>query len=249
MNKPTTFITGAGVRIGAMLARHLAGAGHNLVLHYHRSGDAAHTLADELRAAHGATVTLVCADLENPEEIISLWKHMPDHAVVTTIIHNASHYTRDSLTDFSHEVLRRHLAVNLEAPLLLTQGFLAQLPKNTSGNILVLGDGLHGWSISPEFFTYAISKHAWSSLIDLLAAASAPRARANLIALGPTLVGETDPAGLFDRLAARAPLKRNSAPHEVCAAVDFLLASEGITGQTLSLASGYGLTSARPPTV
>lgn len=246
MHKPSTLITGAGVRIGAMLARHLAAKGHPLVLHYHRSGDAAHALADELRAAHQTQVTLVQADLENAAQVLALWDKLGDGVAVSTLIHNASHYTRDTIADFSPEVLRRHLAVNLEAPLLLTQGLLAQLPKGDTGNVIVLGDGIHGWSISPAFFTYAASKLAWSSLIDLLAASCAPRARANLISLGPTLEGETDPEGLFERLATRAPLKRASDPGDVTAAVDFLLGSAAITGQTISLAGGFGLISARP---
>lgn len=243
MHKPTTLITGAGVRIGAMLAQHLAAKGHDLVLHYHRSKEAAQALATTLEQAHGTKVTLLQADLEHLEDPARFWQGLPP---VSTIIHNASHYTRDRVENFSPAALRRHIAVNMEAPLLLTQGFLAQLPEGVTGNSIVLGDGSHGWSISPEFFTYAASKHIWSSLIDLLAAASAPRARANLIALGPTLMGETDTEAMFERLAARAPLKRTSSPHEVAATVDYLLASEGLTGQTLSLASGFGLRTERP---
>lgn len=242
MQKQTTLITGAAVRIGAMLARHLAEAGHNLVLHYHRSGEAAKTLAKELADSHGTHVTLVQADLEQVND--TFWNDLP---AVSTIIHNASHYVRDTITDFSPEQLRRHMAVNLEAPLILTQGFLKQLPAGVEGNVMVLGDGGHGWSISPHFFTYAASKFAWASLIDLLASACAPRARANLIALGPTLMGETDNEALFERLATRAPLKRNTNPNEVCRTVDFLLYASGMTGQTVSLAAGYGLATERPP--
>lgn len=243
MQKPTTLITGAGVRIGAILARHLAEAGHNLVLHYHSSGAAAAALGKELTEACGTRITLLQADLETLDDAQGFWRDLPP---VTTIIHNASHYARDTIATFSPGLLRKHMAVNLEAPLILTQGFLAQLPSGAQGNVIVLGDGAHGWSISPEFFTYAASKFIWASLIDLLAAACAPRARANLIALGPTLMGEPDTVALFERLAARAPLKRNGTPHEICTAVDFLLASSVMTGQTLSLAAGFGLVTERP---
>lgn len=242
--KPTTLITGAGKRIGALLAHHLAACGHNLVLHYHHSGDEAAALATALRALPAApTVTLVQADLAQPETLATFWRTLPP---VTQLIHNASHYARDTLADFSPRQLREHLAVNLEAPLLLTQGFLAQLPPHEPGNIVVLGDGYHGWSISPEFFTYAASKHAWASLIDLLAAACAPRVRANLIALGPTLKGAMEDDALFARLIARAPLQHTGSVPELCATLDFLWASLSITGQTFSLAGGMGLHTARP---
>lgn len=241
MKRPTTLITGAGVRIGAELAKHLAARGHDLVLHYHHSKSEAETLAEGIRAAHGVTVTLLQADLEQlPEDF---WAGLPP---VTHLIHNAGRFLRDQIDGMQARTLRSHLAVNLEAPLLLTQGYLAQLPGGAVGSIIVLGDGNKRWSMSPEFFTYAVSKLAWESVIDLLAAAAAPRARANVIALAPTLVGVEESDAMYERLRDRSPLKRNSNVRELCAAVDFLLASDGVTGQILSLASGFGLATHRP---
>lgn len=243
MKKPTTLITGAGVRIGAEIARHLAGVGHDLVLHYHNSKAEAEALAADLRAAHGATVTLVMADLEDTEALARFWEGLPP---VTTLIHNAARFMRDDITTATARGLRSHLAVNLEAPLLLAQSFLSQLPAAEAGNMIILGDGSKGWSISPEFFTYAVSKLAWESVIDLLAAAMAPRARTNVIALAPTLPNARETAAMYTRLASVAPLQRNSSTHEVCAAIDFLRASPGVTGQVISLASGFGLGTKRP---
>jgi len=242
--KPRTLITGAGRRIGAMLAEHLAAAGHDLVLHYHQSGMEAQTLAKQLRAQYGADVALVQADLAAPEMLANFWRDLPP---CTALIHNASQFTRDTLADFTPEALRAHLAVHLESPLMLTQGFMAQLPTDHSqASIIVLTDGTMGWSVAPQFFSYAISKQAWHSAIDILAAAVAPHARANVIALGPTLMGATDNETTFAHLAERAPLKRTNAPIEVAQAIDYLLIAPGVTGQVLSLANGFGLNSARP---
>jgi NAD(P)-dependent dehydrogenase (short-subunit alcohol dehydrogenase family) len=234
---PTTLITGAGRRIGAGLARHLAARGHNLVLHYHTSKAEAEALALELRGT-GAHVTLVQANLEDAASLAQVWKGLPP---VTTIIHNASRYTRDKLDNFTVVDLRAHMAVNFEAPLVLTQGFMAQLPAGAAGNVIVLGDDALGWSISPEFFSYAVSKHAWASIIELLAAAVAPRARANVIALAPTLPNVNDPDGMFARLAAHAALKRTGDVAEVLAAVDYLLGAVGTTGQVLHLGNGMAI--------
>jgi NAD(P)-dependent dehydrogenase (short-subunit alcohol dehydrogenase family) len=165
---------------------------------------------------------------------------------VTNLIHNASTYTRDKLESFTLEGLRGHMTVNLEAPLLLTQGYLKQLPADARGNVVVLGDDTLGWSISPEFLTYAISKHSWRAVIELLAAALAPRARANVIALAPTLPGSEDSDAMFARLAAQAALKRTGDVAEVLAALDFVLASPGLTGQTIALGNGMGLVTKRP---
>ena len=240
--QPGVMITGAAKRLGATVATHVASQGRDLCLHYHRSGDAAETLADTLRRAHGVQVILKQADLADPAALADFWAGLP---ACDTLILNAATYERDSLADMQPATLRHQLAVNLESPLVLAQGFMAQLPAGASGSISILGDGTLGWSVSPHFFSYAVSKHAWASVIELLAAAVAPRARANLIALAPTLPnpGEDD---MFLRLADRAPLKRTGSPEELLAALDYLQAAPGVTGQVLSLANGMHLAPARP---
>ena len=234
-------ITGAAKRIGAALARHLAAQGYELGLHYHRSKREALALAKELRA-QGAVVTLVQADLGDPASLKHFWRGLP---ACDVFIHNASSFRRDTLATMSADSLQEHFAVHLASPLLMAQGFLAQLPKSGQGNIIILGDGEMGWSVGPQFFSYAVSKHAWRSVIDLLATSAAPRARANLLALGATLPSKYEDEAAFARLAKRAPLLRNGAVEEVCAAVDYLLAAPAVTGQVISLANGLDLASFR----
>lgn len=238
----TVLITGAGKRIGASLAEHLASRGHALVLHYRRSKKEASALAARLQKKYRVNISLVQADLSDEKSLARFWKGLP---AVTHIIHNASVFERDDLRSLTAKKLRAHLAVHLEAPLLLTQGFLAQLPKGKQGSITILGDGAYGWSVAPQFLSYAVSKHAWVSVIDLLAAAVVPKARANLLQLGPTLAGPYDGKATFNKLARLAPLQRTSSIDDVCAAIDYLLSAKGVTGQTLSLASGMGLSTLR----
>lgn len=241
---PTTLITGAGRRIGAAIARHLAAQGHHLVLHYNQSRAEAEALAAELRTLPAApSITLVQADLQTPDTLGDFWQGLPP---VTAVIHNASRYTRDTLPNFKAQELRAHMAVNFVSPLILSQGFMQQLPSGVAGNIIVLGDDALGWSTSPEFFTYSISKHSWRAAIDVLAAACAPHVRANVLALVPTLPGTQDPDGMFERLAKHSPLARTGEIAEVLAAIDFLLKSPGVTGQTLGLGNGMALASTRP---
>jgi NAD(P)-dependent dehydrogenase (short-subunit alcohol dehydrogenase family) len=235
-------ITGAAKRIGAALASHYASRGFGLVLHYHQSRAAAEALAAMLRERHGTQVMLVQANLSHPESLDGFWKNMPP---VTHMVHNASRFTRDTLNTMRAADLRDHLAVNLESPLMLTQGFIRQCEAGAKGTVTMIGDGTVGWSISPEFFSYAASKHGWVSLIPLLAAACAPQVRVNMLALGPTLPGAQDDQHCFERLAQRAPLKRHGAPDEVIAAMDYLLQAPGVSGQVISLANGFGIDSFR----
>lgn len=236
----TLLITGGAQRIGAQLAQHFATQGWHLVLHYHRSASAAQALKASLEASHAITVRLVQADLAG--DLSGFWQGLPRcHA----LIHNAAMFERDTLATMQPALLAQQMQVNYLAPLLLTQGFMQQLGEAT-GHCVLLGDGVMGWSISPAFFSYAASKQALQSSVDLLAAACAPRVQVNMVALAPTLPGPADTAELFARHAKRAPLKRTGDPAEVAAAIDYLLQAPGVTGQVISLANGIGLQSARP---
>lgn len=237
-NQKTLLITGGGQRIGAALAEHAASLGWSLVLHHHRSRDEAEALAKSLKKKYSVNVSLKQADLRDAAALADFFKGLPP---VTALVHNAAMFERDTLASMNAATLQAQLQVNFTAPLTLTQGFMKQLPTDAKGSVTILGDGVMGWSVSPEFFSYAISKQAWIGALDVLASACAPRARVNLIALAPTLPNESDTPEMFARLAERAPLKRTGNPNDVCAALAYLLDAQGVTGQVISLAGGAQL--------
>ncbi len=127
------------------------------------------------------------------------------------------------------------------APLRLIRAFAAQCSASGNSSIINIGDGMHGWSMSPNFLTYTLSKMALADLTKLLAMELAPRIRINTIAPGAMLPSHMDKPGVFKKLARLTPLKRNSNPSELCDAVSFLLRAESLTGQCIDLSGGLGL--------
>ena len=61
--RPVALITGAGRRVGAVIARTLHAAGYDLALHYRHSADEARALADALETERGASTLLLQAEL------------------------------------------------------------------------------------------------------------------------------------------------------------------------------------------
>lgn len=240
--KPCALITGGAKRIGAFLAQQLAANGYDIVLHYRRSAHEAEALAKTLQAA-GAAVTLRQADLEDTSAVHTLWQGLPP---VHLLINNASYYARDTIASMNADSLQRHMQVNMLSPVLMAQQFMTQLPQNTHGNIVMLSDSAYGWSISPQFFSYALSKTSLNAITDLLASACAPHVRVNTLALGPTLSGEMDDEAMFARIANASALKQTSAPEYVWQALSMLLENSVLTGQVLELSSGLALRSYRP---
>jgi NAD(P)-dependent dehydrogenase (short-subunit alcohol dehydrogenase family) len=159
---------------------------------------------------------------------------------VTLLIHNASLFARDTLADVTPEQMDAHISVNLTAPVLLTQAFAVQLPEGTNGQVIALTDGMHGWSISPSFLSYSLSKLALEQFVRLAKTALAPQIRVNALALGATLEGHMDEAETFEKTRHFVPLKHNSSVEEVCAAIMALEALPSVTGEVWHLSGGLG---------
>jgi NAD(P)-dependent dehydrogenase (short-subunit alcohol dehydrogenase family) len=238
---PHAFITGSAKRVGRKLALTLAQAGYNITLHYrHSAAEVQHTYADIV--AFGVKCHIVQGDLQELAEMESLMTEATAAlGAVTLLVNNASLFEKDDLTSLTPDMLQRHMDINSFAPMLLSRGFVAQLPPKTQGHIVCLLDGMHGWSVSPAFLSYSLSKLALQQFITLTAASLAPQVRLNGIALGATLEGHMDKPDTFTKTAAISPLKRNSTPQEVCDTLLYLERTPTITGQVISLSSGLHL--------
>jgi NAD(P)-dependent dehydrogenase (short-subunit alcohol dehydrogenase family) len=240
---PCALITGAAKRVGREVALHLAERGYDIVVHYHSSASEAGVLANEIRAK-GRRAHLVQADLSDFAAVTTLFDALPI-GPVTLVVHNAARFIRDEIITMKPEVLEEHFRVNVLSPLLLTQAFAKHIPPTLSGHVVTLSDGMMGWSVSPQFFSYAASKLSWLPLTDLLAASLAPRIRMNTIALGATLPGVMDTDSTFSRLAEVSPLKSTSSTKEVCRTLSYILETSSITGQVFYLSSGMHLNAER----
>lgn len=239
-------ITGAAKRVGAALAHHFAAKGWDIGLHYHRSEAEAAALAASLRET-GRRVALLPADLGDPEACSALVRQaFAELPGLCAVIHNASLFERDRLASLTAERLQAHLAVHLQAPLLLAQQFAALLPEGTEGNLIHLTDGLYGDSLSGAFFSYCVSKLALIEVTPLLALELAPRIRVNAIGPGLTIPGVQDTEASFRWMQEQVPLQRKSNPEEICRTVDFVLESPSLTGQHLMLSGGMHLKSLMP---
>jgi len=116
-----------------------------------------------------------------------------------------------------------------------------QLPEGTEGNIINIVDQ-RVWNLTPEFFSYTISKAGLWTATRTLAQALAPRIRVNAIGPGPVLrsIHQTDDD--FDREKQSTLLKRGPSANEIAAAVLFILSTPSLTGQMIALDGGQHLT-------
>ncbi|MFA6279296.1 MAG: SDR family NAD(P)-dependent oxidoreductase [Bdellovibrionales bacterium] len=214
-------ITGAGKRVGRVMALDLAKAGWDITIHYNTSKEEAETLAQEITAL-GRTVFLAQANLEKPDDIARLIP-VKEAPPLTALIHNASLFIHDA----EDPAGARHRAVNVDAPLALNDAFLAQLPQGCQGAIVQILDST---LIPPHMSAYARSRAAMAAMIPTLARRYAPHARINGLALGPTLKNERQSQAHFDALVAATPSHKPTEREALNRRLLALLQDEGING-------------------
>lgn len=237
----TVLITGAARRIGRAVALDLAAAGWAVAIHYRRSAAEAAELIEEIEK-RGGCARAFRGDLVDRNALEQLVANVESElGPVTALINNASEFLPDSIGNLDETTWDLHLCINLKAPVFLSEAMAKRLPEGVEGNIINIIDQ-RVWNLTPEFFSYTISKAGLWTATRTLAQALAPRIRVNAIGPGPVLrsVHQTDDD--FEREKQSTLLKRGPSATEIAAAVRFILTTPSLTGQMIALDGGQHLT-------
>jgi len=233
--RKAVLITGGAARVGAHLSRALAKDGWHVCIHYFRSRGSGEALVAEIEAASGSA-SLVQANLSIPKDLYSLVERCG--RPLQALINNASTFTPDTVQDFTQSTYDYHRAVNLDAPLHLSQAFAAQ--AETGGVILNMIDQ-RVLKPNPQFFTYSLAKAGLYWATKTLAQALAPTIRVNGIGPGPTLENSSQVEGEFDAEVKATLLGAGSPPETIVQAARYLLSAEAVTGQMIAVDGGQHL--------
>jgi NAD(P)-dependent dehydrogenase (short-subunit alcohol dehydrogenase family) len=232
-------VTGAGRRLGRAFAEALASHGADVAIHYAGSVQGAEDTLAAVQAA-GRRGAMLQADLARPELAAGLL----DRAIealgpIDLLVNNAAIFEPLGVYETSQADWERHLAINLTAPFLLSQGF-ARHRGGQPGAIVNLLD----WRAlrpGPDHLAYTIAKAGLAALTRSLAQALAPTIRVNGLALG-AILPPPEAGGEMDEPPSGAPIARWATMEETTGALLFLLAGpDFITGEILHLDGGRHL--------
>jgi NAD(P)-dependent dehydrogenase (short-subunit alcohol dehydrogenase family) len=173
ISSKTILVTGAGQRLGLAIAQKLAKAGHSVILHASNSIAQAEAAAESLRA-EGAKAFAVQADLLVEADVASLITRASSlaGAPITGLVNNASIFEGDEASDFTRASWDRHFDVHVRVPCELARNLAAALPAGQSGSIVNLIDQ-RIFKLTPQFFTYTLSKAALATATHLMSASMA----------------------------------------------------------------------------
>jgi len=233
-------VTGAGKRIGRAIAMSLARDGWAVAIHYNSSARDAESVVGEIDQAGGKAAAFK-ADLGVEAQVQTLIPRAVEaFGPLGLLVNNAARFDRDEIKTVTRESWDAHMETNLRAPLVLIQGFAAQLPADAEGVVVNMLDE-RVLKLTPHFVSYTVSKAGLWTLTRTLALALAPRIRVNGIGPGPTLPSPRQSGEQFARQSASMPLKHGATPDEIAAAVRFVIAARSMTGAILTLDGGQHL--------
>jgi len=224
--RATAIVTGAGKRVGAVIAAALLADGWSVLAHVHHEQDP---------VPEGAK--RIVADLAEPDcaaRIFAAARGMPP---VRLLVNNAARFASDGFGEFNAQEFDAHMAVNVRAAALLIDQLAAH---HGSGDALVVN--LLDSKLSapnPDYLSYTLSKAASAALTELAARALASRSiRVNGIAPALMLRSSGQTEENFEAMHNDNPLRRGVEADDVVAALRYLVGATAVTGQVITIDSG-----------
>jgi len=229
-------VTGAGVRVGRVIAHALMRAGVHCAIHYRGSEHGARQTAVEGETM-GVTVALLQADLADPTAARGLAARAAEAlGGLDILVNSAAVMVHQPVREVTPADWDRTMDLNLRAPFFVAQG-AAEAMGAAGGAIVNIADvaSFERWTSYP---VHCISKAGVVALTEILAKAFAPAIRVNAVAPGAVLLPEDWDEAARRHLAETTPLKRLGRPDDVADAVRFLLENDYITGETIVVDGG-----------
>jgi len=223
----TAIVTGAAKRVGSVIAAGLLADGWEVVAHVHHPGDEVPEGAVKVAAE---LTDLACAD--------AIFEAARDLPPVRLLVNNAARFANDGFGAFDPNELDAHMAVNLRAPILLTEEFARRHAAGEEGLVVNLLDSKLS-APNPDFLSYTLSKQALGGFTELSARALA-RVGIRVNGIAPALMlrsnGQSDEN--FKKMHASNPLGRGVEPEDVLAAIRYFADARSVTGEVLVIDGG-----------
>lgn len=234
MEKKVILITGASGGMGKHLINWFQNKDYILVLQFNDNS---------IDIPLGDSFYAIKADLRDEQQIKQLvHKAMDRYGRIDVLINNAG-ISRSSIswkTDF--ESWRETMAINLDAPFLLSKEVIPSMRKNNFGRIINISSVV-GQTGAIGTAAYAASKAGLIGLTKTLAKELAPnKITVNALALGYFNTGmiKDVPMEMQESIVESIPMKSLGEPETICNTIEWLLSDESsyISGQVININGG-----------
>ncbi len=236
--RPALLITGASAGIGAACAR-LAAPEYDLYLNYRTDTAGAEAVKTACEAV-GARVTLLQADVADPEALAGMFAQIPR---LDACINNAGIVAETApVADMGYDRLRRMFDVNVIGAIMVARDAAARM--DGPGVIVNISSAAARLGSGNQYADYAASKAAIDTFTKGLSDELAPRG-VRVMSVRPGLIdtelhAKGGEPGRAQRLAHMVPIGREASADEVAKPILFLLsdAASYMTGSAIEVTGG-----------
>ncbi|AWX13423.1 dihydromonapterin reductase [Mergibacter septicus] len=241
-------ITGAGKRIGFALAQHLVKS-YPIIISYR-------TFYPEIEQLQQLGITCLQADFCQLDGIMTFIEQIQTRCHnLKAIIHNASDWVAEPKAILSTDIknnlqtlealFNQQFQIHTKLPYLLNFQ-LSPLLQNYATQTGLTADIIHLTDFvadkgSAKHLAYAASKTALENLTRSFASRFAPYIKVNSIAPALIAFNPQDDQAYRQKALTKSLMQKCGGYQEVCLAVDYLLNSQYVTGESLPINGGRGL--------
>ena len=240
-------VTGAGRGIGRAIAEALAGAGAEVLVHYHSSRDGAAQVVETIQKSGGKAWS-EGADLTKSDEVRRLFATIKKrwNAIDILVNNTGDLVKRAKVAEISDELIDQVLRVNIHSAVYTTREAIPLLRLGKDPCIVNLSSVAAHNGGNNGATVYAASKAAIHTLTRGLAKELAPGIRVNALSPGVAYTDFHKTHSTPESLAAvtqNTPLKRLGTAEDHGAAVVFLCGKGAsfITGEVIEINGGLWL--------
>lgn len=233
----TALVTGGAHRVGKAIVLALAKSGANVVVNYEQSQDAAEATVEKARTL-GVDAVSLRADISDPDQAAEMVSEAETQfGAIDVLVNSASVFSPDPFPTSDFSIWHRTFDVVVHGAYYCSALVSPGMLERSRGAIVNIVD-LSAWQPWPDRGAHSVAKAASLALSRQLAVELAPNVRSNAVALGPTIPPEHFDAEQIERLRRRTLLGKWSGGEEVGKAVCYLVESEAVTGECLTIDGG-----------
>lgn len=233
-------VTGGSRGIGAAVASRLAADGASVAITYRNSAERAKDVVAGIESA-GRQGLAIAADNEKADEVrAAVDRTAEEFGRLDILVNNAGIFAFRHVEDVTVDELDRMIAVHVKAPFIAAQAAVRHLPRG--GRIVTVGSSFAERTPGAGVSVYSLTKTALIGLTKGLARDLGDRGiSVSLVQPGSTDTEmnpeDSDVAEEEKKLIA---LGRYAKPHEIAAAVSYLVSEDGayVTGTAFTVDGG-----------
>ena len=229
MNKPQILITGAGRRLGKVLAEHFLSQGLQVAAHFNTSCEL---------AEHGSLKT-VQADLSHPAQVADLCNWLGEQGQFRALIHNASCFIPDSAAEDLAAHFELHQRVHVTAPAMITDALSSQWAE---GAAMISISDIYADIPNQRFAAYCAAKAGLQNWSLSMAQRLAGRVRVNVLQPGPIQFLPEHDEAYRHKVLSQSLTGKELGYGAIVQACDYLLAAEAVTGTVMRVDGGRFVT-------